>query len=97
MSVKFPKAPKCELCKKKSAIAFWLLRSDSGKSRWKFCCNCADEQDDIYVIMLDRFFHSPASTVDWLAHINEKKWMNWSDFIAMIDRFREATQSYEQL
>ena len=50
-----------------------------------------------YEIKIDQFFDSPASTVDWIAHLNEKTWINWKVFADMIDRFREATQSYGQV
>jgi hypothetical protein len=43
------------------------------------------------------FFKSPASTVDWLAHLSEKAWFDADDFFAMIYRFRKATDSYGAL
>lgn len=91
----FPKTPICEVCQSKPAISFSLLETapDPG---WKFTCLCTDDEESYY-IKFDDFFSSPPSIVDWLAHMNEKTWMNWSDFMNMMDRFREATQSYGQL
>lgn len=47
--------------------------------------------------MFEDFFRSPAATVDWLAHMHEKAWMDWVDFMDMMYRFRHATNSYFQL
>jgi hypothetical protein len=89
----FPKEPMCEKCGKNPATAFCWFDS-GGKGQWKFCCNCTD---GTYSIMFDSFFSSPASTVDWIVHMNEKDYMNWTDFMAMMDRFRHATGSYGRL
>lgn len=61
--INFPKEPICEQCGQHSPVAFCYLGPENG---WKFCCHCTDN-DDWYYIMLDGFFNSPASTVDWLA------------------------------
>jgi hypothetical protein len=58
-----------------------------------FCCECTSEKE-VYYIEFHRFFASPAATVDWLAHMHEKSWMDWPDFMAMMHRFRAATASY---
>ncbi len=65
---------------------------EKGSRRWQFTCDeCANSG---YQVETWRFFHSPASTVDWIAHLHEKSWMDWDDFALMMWRFREATQSY---
>ena len=33
-----------------------------------------------YYILIDNFFSQTSSAVDWLAHMHEKKWVNWNDF-----------------
>ena len=90
MEIKFKQAPICEQCGKNPAISFCYLGKSEG---WKFCCICTDNNNK-YWIDFNRFFKSPASVIDWLAHMNEKTWMDWSDFMNMIDRFRAATDSY---
>ncbi len=92
MKIKFPKQPVCEQCGQNTAMAFCYLGSEEG---WKFCCHCTDNLDRYYV-ELDRFFKRAASSVDWLAHLQGKHWMDWNNFMDMMVRFRAATQSYSQ-
>jgi len=66
------------------------------KTGWRFCGACMYEEGT-YPIEIDRFFHSPPATVDWIAHLHEKNWMDWRDFADMMDRFRHSTQSYGQV
>lgn len=44
-----------------------------------------------------RLGHDGHLTVDWLAHMHPKQWMNWSDFMDMVKRFRVATDSFNSL
>ncbi len=84
------KQPLCEVCGAEPATSFsWI------KKTWKFCGVCTMDYEDYY-IEFDRFFNSPAATVDWLAHMDEKKWMDWTAFMAMMARFRKATDSFHQ-
>jgi hypothetical protein len=92
MKIKFPKEPMCEQCGQHSPVAFCYLGPDQG---WKFCCHCTDNYDWYYVL-LDRFFNSPASTTDWLAHLHGKAWMDWDNFMDMMMRFRSETGSFSQ-
>ena len=52
---------------------------------------------DNYIILFTRFFKSPAATVDWLAHLAEKGWIedNAYAFFEMMENFRTATGSRE--
>jgi hypothetical protein len=95
MNSRFPMAPLCELCQKNEASAFVHFEDQQHKG-WKFCCECAGDIGD-YEILFERFFSSPASTVDWMAHMHEKTWMDWADFMGMIDRLRDASKSYGQV
>lgn len=92
---KFKKEPKCEKCCIEEATAFVCIdgKSPSGIGSWKFCCKCTSDEESYY-IPIDNFFSHPAVTVDWLAHMHEKTWMNWNDFMDMITRFRKATNSF---
>jgi hypothetical protein len=94
----FPKPPICEICRKDPAISFshFPPGSKGNAQGWLFTCMCTADTEDYY-IKFDSIFSSPASTVDWLAHMHEKSWMNWPNFMDMVDRFREATQSYHQI
>jgi hypothetical protein len=62
--------------------------------RWMFVSTVAHELPDEYHFEIDRFFNSPRSTVDWLAHLHEKTWFDANDFCEMMDRFRIVTGSY---
>jgi hypothetical protein len=94
----FKKIPLCELCHKEPAISFSYIDPAAGgaPSGWLFTCNCANDAESYYIKVAD-LFASPAATVDWLAHMQEKTWMNWPNFMTMMDRFREATDSYGAL
>ena len=63
---------------------------------WKFCGLCTSNSEDYY-ILLEYFFDSPGSTVDWLAHMHEKTGMDWVGFMDMMHRFRNATGSFNKL
>ena len=92
--LRFPKEPMCEACGDAPATSFSYFKSHPHK--WRFTCQCTSNSETYYV-MLDRIFSSPASTVDWLAHLNEKPWVDWPAFMKMMDRFRSATGSFNQL
>lgn len=79
------------MCNMESATSFSLVEGE-----WVFSGDCTRATERYYV-PFDRFFNSPESTVDWLAHLHEKKWMDWKDFADMMDRFREATGSFGKL
>jgi hypothetical protein len=60
--------------------------------RWAFLT-----QSDEYHLEIDAFFKSPASTVDWLAHLQEKPGFDARAFCEMMHRFRAATNGYDAL
>jgi hypothetical protein len=64
---------------------------------WMFVSLEAPEKPTDYHFEIKDFFKSPASTIDWLAHLNEKAWFDANDFCDMMHRFREATDSYGAL
>lgn len=90
----FQKTPLCEVCHQQPVISFSYFEAGNSKGvlGWFFTCICTDEAEHYY-IKLDKFFSCPGATVDWLAHMNEKTWMDWSNFMSMIERFREATDA----
>lgn len=93
MNTTFDKEPTCELCGQKPAEEFvYTIHKE-----WKFSCYDCAEDCYIYPITVDRFFASPAATVDWIAHLSQKNWMQWDDFAKMIRRFRDATGSYHKI
>jgi len=95
-----PKRPICEKCGKEPAISFSYfgrrVENKTQEQQWFFTGMCTADSE-MYYVELDRFFNSPASTVDWLAHLNSKGWIDWADFMSMIRRFRDATGGYDQL
>ncbi|MEY6434247.1 hypothetical protein ABC977_17790 [Thioalkalicoccus limnaeus] len=94
----FKKKPICEVCGNNEATAFsFIVRdSDSFEGDWKFVCECTAEKEDYY-ILIQSFFSRPPAAVDWLAHMHEKSWMDWKNFMEMIYRFRSATDSFGAL
>jgi len=87
----FKKVPVCEHCNCTPATHFILVGEDND---WAFYCDkCSVEYGDYPIEILD-FFKKPAATVDWLAHLHGKVWINWNNFMEMMFRFREATHSY---
>jgi len=88
----FNKEPICEICNHNQATFF----SQHGEGGWKFTCETC-ENGERYFIVIRGFFKQPAATVDWLAHLNEKNWMDWTDFAEMMYRFRDATNSFFEL
>ena len=94
----FKQNPVCEVCGKDTASAFVFIQNPVGswKGSWKFACKCTTQQESYYVA-IDKIFKSPPATVDWLAHLAEKDWVNWNDFMRMMHRFRQATKSFGQL
>jgi len=94
----FKEKPICEACGQNEAISFsfFPFDSDSSKGEWKFVCECTSETEDYYIPIKD-FFANPPAAVGWMAHMNEKTWMDWSDFMNMMERFCEVTDSYGTL
>lgn len=90
-SISFPKAPACEACRGNPATHFVALTCFSD---WQFHCACTASINHCYYISIDRFFRTPASAVEWLAHLESKNGMDWASFISMMDRFRDDTGSY---
>jgi hypothetical protein len=97
----FRKEPKCEICKKKKATHFTLERPDTTDheeikedGNWRFVCAEEENYNEMYHCSIDDFFKSPIDTVDWMAHLHEKGWMNWDNFMDMIYRFRKETNGY---
>ena len=91
----FKKTPSCELCSAEEATAFSLI-AISGQpmdGEWKFVGACSNENEEYY-IEIERFFKNPPASVDWIAHMHEKSWMNWQSFMDMMTRFRAATNSF---
>jgi hypothetical protein len=85
----FKKQPPCELLPDHSATHFSFRRG-----QWFFVSTQAPEDWNEYSFPINNFFASPASTIDWLAHLSEKDWFNAQDFCSMMHRFRKATDSY---
>lgn len=98
MKLNFPFWPKCENCKTRNAIGFLPVGSLTfGKNpEWTWVCS-SDDCPDGYLVEFSRFFHSPASTVDWIAHLSEKPRFNSKAFCEMMVRFREETKCFNQV
>ena len=93
MKTKFNKTPKCEVCENEDAISFSSMEIIDGMlTHWKVCGLCTSDTEKYYVEIY-HFFDSPSSTVDWLAHLNEKS-MDWKNFMEMMERFRRLTNSF---
>lgn len=97
MNTKFRATPQCEACGKEEATSFSCMSLTNDKmTDWRFCGACTSETE-YYYIEIDKFFGSPSSTVDWLAHMHKKVGMDWQSFMDMMHRFRHATNSYNAI
>jgi hypothetical protein len=90
--IQWRRVPQCEVCGNEPATSFSWFKDDG---TWKFCGDCTRETETYY-IQFNSIFKSPSSTVDWLAHMHEKNWMNWQVFGDMMHRFRAATDSFHE-
>ncbi len=79
----FNTMPLCEACEKSEAVSFSLINQ-----QWQFTCYCTAEKESYY-IEFDQYFSRPSETVDWMAHLHAKPWMDWNNFMSMICRFRK--------
>jgi len=93
MKTQFKRTPRCEILIDEPAEWF-VAKPGEG---WFFLSTKVPDGGADYSIEIDRFFSSPASTVDWLAHLSEKDWFDANDFCRMLRRFRQATQSFGSL
>ncbi|HLP45076.1 MAG TPA: hypothetical protein VK469_03980, partial [Candidatus Kapabacteria bacterium] len=95
--INFKETPKCEVCKKNEATAFSFIKDyskEGEKGQWKFSCNCTNSTERYY-IMFEDFFSDPSKLVNKLAHMHQKTWMDWNNFMDMMTRFRAALSSAE--
>jgi hypothetical protein len=93
----FNQVPLCEVCRTDPGDFFVCLRKkDSGNLRWKFLCSDCGSNREVYHVEIKRMFSSPSATVDLLAHLHEKRFMRWRDFMRMVKRFRVATHSFNE-
>lgn len=77
----------CDHCKKEICLFDgWLSCPDVNAPDWQFVCK--DCPDGFYDIPASRFFHSAGSTIDWLAHLIEKRWFDPPKFFEFMDRLR---------
>jgi hypothetical protein len=91
----FPTQPECETCRKETAAVFIKGLDPENPINWRFVCPKCDSLVHVaYRVEIDSFLASPAHTVNWLAHLGTKGWMNWAEFAQMMRRFRSATGSH---
>ena len=95
--------PMCEICGKKEATHFSLERPDTTdhlrikeEGQWRFVCEDEEDYNEMYHVPISKMFESPSETVDWMAHLNEKGWMNWDNFMEMIYRFRRTAFGFDR-
>jgi len=88
---RFNKVPTCEVCHEKPAVSFSFFCHDLNQGQegtWKLCCGCTTDTENYY-IEFDNFFSGEAG---WLAHLGEKRWMDWGDWYAMMKRFLDEAE-----
>lgn len=95
--------PMCEICGKKKASHFTLERPNTSdhlrikrEGKWRFVCEDEVGYNEYYAVSINRMFESPGETVDWMAHLNEKDYMNWDNFMEMIYRFRREAFGFNR-
>ena len=79
---------KCESCGRQTDFMAGFFSCDSHKQRWSFECSTCPSIG--YVVAVNRFFSSPGGTVDWIAHLSEKRWFNAGEFVKFIHWVRGA-------
>lgn len=80
----FASNPICELCNKKDAVAFSIIRG-----AWVWTCFCVDDDEEYYIYIED-FYSSATVNVKWICHLALHKDMNWKGFGEMMVRLRGA-------
>lgn len=77
----------CEVCQSELDLLdayFSCPNFDSGE--WQFtCATCPDGE---YNFSTKSFFESPRATVNWLAHLMEKRWFKADKFFHFMARLR---------
>ena len=88
--------PKCEMCKKSEAKYFaHSVSVEYSSLEWLFVCGrCANAGHIKYDFEMSRFFANKHSTIDWMAHLNEKNWFSPRAFFNMFKRLRAAGNYY---
>lgn len=61
---------------------------DLEEGEWQFICT--DCPDGEYNFSTLTFFESPRATVNWLAHLHEKRWFDPSKFFDFMQRLRSG-------
>lgn len=86
---------KCEICGcELDFLDGFFSCPDMEKGAWQFACiDCPDGFYDFYV---KRFFNSPGSTIDCLAHLQEKRWFKPDKFFEFMHRLRANGKCYFQ-
>ena len=90
----FKSDPVCEVCGKRKAEFFDYNPKDRPDLPQGWYFTCAECPEMRYAFEISKFFHCPASTVDWIAHLAEKAWSDLEGFGWMMKRFRKATNSF---
>jgi len=79
---------RCESCGRQTDFLAGFFVHSFRERRWRFECQACPGDD--YDITIRQFFSSPGSTVDWLAHLSEKRWFNAGRFLEFVHRVRQA-------
>lgn len=85
----------CEICGKSlPLLEGYFSCPDMESGEWQLVCQ--ECPDGFYDFEAKRFFKSPASTIDWLAHLQEKIWFKPKKFFDFMDRARANGKFYFQ-
>ncbi len=86
---------RCDICEKGlDLLSGWFSCPEPNTGEWQFVC--VDCPGEAYDFAVERFFRTPASTVDWMAHLHEKQWFRPRKFFDFIDRLRADGNFYSQ-
>ena len=70
----------CEFCEKKEAMSFMFSQQRSVNLA---CVNC---NVGFYAVEFEELFKSYEDFLDWLKHLQGKRWMNWEGFMERFDK-----------
>ena len=79
----------CEICGKDlNLLAGYFSCPDVNSGEWQV--TCGDCPDGFYNFSVQSFFESPKATVNWLAHLHEKRWFKPDKFFELMERLRNG-------
>lgn len=91
------KKAKCDRTNKEILLSDGYFVANPLTGDWSFTSIDAPQNATDYNIPVSSICKSPASLVDWLAHLNEKSWFDSAKFMDFFKRFRQKNKLFDSL